>query len=122
MSLPEAWTALLGGAGNLPPGVLPFLIPAEAGFSSEGVVALKVMPGPGLERLQEPTVVRAIKDALGRLSGSAPELDIQPAGSGDGPPERITEGAVRDGKLKELVDKEPALGEAVKELDLELLD
>ena len=35
---------------------------------------------------------------------------------------RITEETVRNGRLQELVDKEPALGEAVKELDLELLE
>jgi hypothetical protein len=29
---------------------------------------------------------------------------------------------VRGGRLRELVDKEPTLGEAVEELDLELLD
>ena len=122
MPLPRAWEALMGGAGSLPPGVLPFLMAAQVSFPNEGTLALTVVPGPGLEKLQEPTVVRALKDALAGLSGTEPELAILAATPGDRPQERITEGTVRDGKLKDLVDKEPALGEAVQELDLELLD
>jgi hypothetical protein len=122
MPLPQAWEALMGGAGHLPPGVLPFLMAAQVSFPEEGSLALTVVPGPGLEKLQEPTVVRALKDALVGLAGHEPELTILAATPGDRPPERITEGTVRDGKLKDLVDKEPALGEAVQELDLELLD
>ena len=41
---------------------------------------------------------------------------------GEAQPSRITEESVRDARLRDLVEKEPALGEAVKELDLELLD
>lgn len=122
LPLPEAWDAVLAGAGSLPPGVLPFLMAAQASFPETGELALTVPPGLGLEKLQEPIVVRALKDALAGLTGTETSLKVVSAAPGDRPPERITEGAVRDGKLKELVDKEPALGEAVQELDLELLD
>jgi hypothetical protein len=36
--------------------------------------------------------------------------------------ERITQDVVREGRLRELIDQEPALERAVQELDLELLD
>jgi hypothetical protein len=75
-----------------------------------------------LERLQDPVVVRTLKEEVGRFLGSVPDLAILPAEPGTAATERITEGTVRDGRLRDLVEKEPALGEAVKELDLELLD
>ena len=70
-------------------------------------------PGPGLERLKDPLVSRALVDAVGRHTGPAPKVSVLPDGPENGTPERITEGTVKTGKLKELVDKEPALGEAV---------
>jgi DNA polymerase-3 subunit gamma/tau len=122
VSLDSAWEKALESPKNLPKGVLPFLKAASVEFPSDGEIRLSVPPGPGLERLQDPQVVRKVKDAVGRFFGSAPELSVLAAAPEDGPPERITEGTVRGGRLRELVDKEPTLGEAVEELDLELLD
>jgi hypothetical protein len=121
-SLREAWDQVLANPGSLPKGVLPFLRAARTEFSEGGEVNLFLLPGPGLERLQEPVVLLKLKEALGRYSDSAPDVSVQADGPEDGPAGRITEGTIRGGRLKELVDKEPALGEAVKELDLELLD
>lgn len=122
LALPEAWDRVLNTPKALPLGVLPFLKAAKAEFPESGRILLTVPPGPGRDRLADPVVVRTLKDSLGRLTGSAPELVVVPESPGDRPVERITEGTVRDGRLKELVEKEPTLGEAVKELDLELLD
>jgi DNA polymerase III subunit gamma/tau len=118
----EAWDRVMTNPGDLPKGVLPFLRAARIEFPGEGEIRLFLPPGPGLERLKDPLVSRALVDAVGRHTGLAPKVSVLPDGPEDGTPERITEGTVKTGKLKELVDKEPALGEAVEELDLELLD
>ena len=120
--LPKAWDLALGDPKNLPKGVLPFLKAAKVDFPGDGRIQLSVLPGPGLERLQDPNVLRILGEAVGLHAGSVPELTISAEGPEEGPTDRITEETVRDGRLRELVEKEPVLGEAVKELDLELLD
>lgn len=122
LSLPEIWDRVLGSPKNLPKGVLPFLRASTADFSEDGRIKLSVLPGPGLERLQDPIVLRTLAEAVGRHAGSVPELTVSAEGLEEGPTNRITEETVRNGRLRELVEKEPALGEAVKELDLDLLD
>jgi len=122
ISLPKAWELALGNPKNLPKGVLPFLKAAKVDFRDEGRIQLSVLPGPGLERLQDPTVLRTLGEAVGLHAGSVPELTVSAEGPEEGPADRITEETVRDGRLRELVEKEPTLGEAVKELDLELLE
>ncbi len=122
VSLQKAWDRVLGDPKNLPKGVVPFLRAARVEFPGGERIRLSVLPGPGLERLQDPGVIRTLRDAVGEHSGSLPELTVLAEGPEEGSPNRITQRTVRDGRLRELVDKEPALGEAVKELDLELLD
>ncbi len=121
-NLREAWTQLLDNPSQLPKGVLPFLRAAVVDFPSRDQIRLSVPPGPGLERLENPATLKALKRALEAVAQTAPEIIIK---SGQGPekaPGRITEKTIRKGRLQELVEKEPTLGEAVKELDLELLD
>jgi len=122
LALRDAWNRALKSSKNLPKGVVPFLMGAKVEFPTEGRIELSVPHGPGLDRLQDPLVVRALVEATSLHSGSEPEISVTATGPEEGPPERITEGTVRHGKLRELVEKEPALGEAVEELDLELLD
>jgi len=122
VALREAWDRALKSPKNFPKGVVPFLKAAKVEFPTEGRIELSVPRGPGLDRLRDPMVVRALVEATGRHSGSEPEIIVTATGPEDGLRERITEGTVRHGKLRELVEKEPALGEAVEELDLELLD
>jgi hypothetical protein len=121
-SLADAWDRVLGNPKNLPKGVLPFLRAATVEFPGEGEIRLSVLPGPGLERLQDPLVTRTLGEALAVHTGSAPDVIILANASGEGRTGRITEETLRDGRLRELLEKEPALGEAVEELDLELLD
>jgi DNA polymerase-3 subunit gamma/tau len=118
----DRWDRVLGNPKNLPKGVLPFLRAATVEFPGEGEIRLSVLPGPGLERLQDPLVTRTLGEALAVHTGSAPDVIILANASGEGRTGRITEETLRDGRLRELLEKEPALGEAVEELDLELLD
>jgi len=122
VSLEAAWAGLLDEPRNLPKGVVPFLRAAKVVFPGDGAIQVSVVPGPGLERLQDSVVLRGLKDAIAARTGEDPELQVVPESPGDEPPDRITEEAVRDSRLRELVEGEPTLGEAVKELDLELLD
>jgi len=122
LPLPDAWTQTLANPAGLPKGVLPFLRAAKVTFPEEGRVHLSIPPGPGLDRLQDPVALRSVREAVGTLAGSVPEVRVMPEEEGDRPSERISEDTVRNGRLKELVDKEPTLGEAVKELDLELME
>lgn len=122
VSLDAAWAGLMDEPRNLPKGVIPFLKAAKVEFPGEGTILVSVIPGPGLDRLQDPVVLRGLKDAIAGRTGVDPEIRVAPEGTGEGPPDRITEETVRDGRLRELVEGEPTLEEAVKELDLELLD
>ncbi len=121
-SIREAWNRLLEDPSELPKGVLPFLKAATVQFPSDSEVLLFVLPGPGLERLQDPTLVGPLREALSKHLGFVPGFSARSSDEEEGGAERITEGMVRGGRLRELVDKEPTLGEAVEELDLELLD
>jgi DNA polymerase-3 subunit gamma/tau len=120
--LPKAWARILEEPQNLPKGVLPFLRAARVEFPEEGGIRILLPPGPGLERLEEPAALRALRRALSPHAGGEPQLEVRELPGEDGHPPRITEETVRNDRLKELVDKEPSLGEAVKELDLELMD
>jgi len=121
-SLRSAWLRVLDEPGNLPKGIVPFLRAADVDFPREGQVRLSLPSGPGLERLRSPGALVSLRESLRRYSGLDPEVILAEEGEGEGGTARITLESVRDGRLKELVSKEPALGEAVQELDLELLD
>jgi DNA polymerase-3 subunit gamma/tau len=123
LPLEAAWAQALAHGKDLPRGVQPFLRAATVDFQeSRNSIHLKVPPGPGLEKLQNPVVLRTLKELVGRFAESVPDLVLESDGPDDRPSERITEGTVRNGRLRELVEEEPTLGEAVEELDLELLD
>lgn len=125
MSAMEAWSRVVETGDGLPPGLTPFLKTATVS-EIQGGLDLRLPPGPGLERMEKPTVRAAVAAALGSLVGRAPELRV--GAEGDLPeasadkPDRVTQTTVRDGQMKELLDREPLLGPAVEALDLELLD
>ncbi|MFC1660755.1 DNA polymerase III subunit gamma/tau [Gemmatimonadota bacterium] len=121
ITLEEVWTQVLQDGPELPPGVLPFLRAARPGFPGGKRLVLSLTPGPGMERLQEPRTLRALHEAVARVWGQEAQISLEPD-EANGPNARITEDTVRKGRLDELLDKEPTLGEAVKELDLELLE
>ncbi len=90
---------------------------------ADGPVVIELPVGPGLERLEDPSVLRTLQKALGGLMNSAPEIVLRASGDGVRErPERINPEAVRKDRMKGLIKREPRLQHAVDELDLELLD
>jgi hypothetical protein len=122
MGIRAAWREVLKAPGKLPKGVSVVLKGAQVDFGGEALIRIAVQPGLGLERLNEPGTLKALRSAVAQHTGSMPEIRIEEAHGPGGRESRITEDTVRKGRLQELVDEEPALGDAVKELDLELLD
>jgi DNA polymerase III subunit gamma/tau len=123
MELPlmQAWEAALDDGAGIPGGMTTLLRAAAVGECPGGLIA-SVPDGPLLERLSDPRLLRAIADAVSRFTGSPVTFQVQTNDSGRADPERITEGSVKEGRLRELVEQEPLLQRAVEELDLELMD
>jgi len=95
------------------------------------VVVLELPPGPGLERmLGDAGVFEAVRGALANELGRAVMLEVRATGSAAGAsdrrsapaPSRITPDQVKADQLARLSNSDPALGAAVREWDLELLD
>jgi hypothetical protein len=87
-------------------------------------VRVALSHGPARERLEDPLVRRALSDALTAEMGRSVTILLETeagarGGESDG---RVTAEAVREGRLRDLLALEPLLGQAVKELDLELLE
>jgi DNA polymerase-3 subunit gamma/tau len=122
LSLKEAWARVLSEGEGLPPGVLPFLRAARTEFPGGSRIVLAMPPGPGFERLQELGTRRSLQNRLAGVWGREPEVSVEAEGAGGDPNSRITQDTLRQGRLEELMEKEPALEEAVRELDLELLE
>ncbi len=118
----QAWRRLLADRADLPNGLGPFLQAGVVRTDPQGAVEVSLPPGPGLERLSQPAVRRAIEGVLHRHIAGAPPLVFVETGAVEGPQGRITTASVRQSRLRELIDQEPLLGKAVEELDLELLD
>lgn len=117
-----AWRRMLRSRAGVPNGLGPFLQAAVVGTDPQGAVEVRLPPGPGLERLKEPLVRRALEEALRPHLEGTPSLVVREEGTVGGSEGRITTETVRRGKLKELIEREPLLASAVEELDLELLD
>ncbi len=119
----EAWERLLASPADVPPGMSPFLRVARVSEGEGGELRLSLPPGPGHERLSEPATLGQLREVLGRHLDRSPAIVLQPPDQEEtGTIERISQESVRNGRLKDLVKKEPILGRAVEELDLELLD
>jgi len=123
-SLSEAWARLLQAppGQQLPKGTAAVLRGASTDFSEAGRIRILLPPGLGKEKLEDARVIRALKSALAGLGQEDVEIEVGEQEPGTSTQPRITEATVRKGRLQDLVEKEPTLGEAVKELDLELLD
>jgi DNA polymerase-3 subunit gamma/tau len=117
-----AWTRLLDQGAGLPGGLVPFMRAAVVRSGSEGQVEVSLPPGPGLDRLREPLVRAAVERALHRHLVDRPQLVVVATEAAADASRRITPETVREGRLRELIEREPLLGKAVQELDLELLD
>jgi DNA polymerase-3 subunit gamma/tau len=119
--LMTAWRGILEEGIGLPPGLLMFLRGADAAVAEDGALELGVA-GPALERLKGSTS-RMLEDALSRATSRAVTIRVRGTdGHGPSAESRVSRDEVRQGRLRDLVDKEPALRHAVEELDLELLE
>ncbi len=118
----SAWSRALRDRGWIPGGLGPFLQAASVRMGEAGVVEVALPSGPGLDRLQEPSVRLAAEKAVQRHLVGTPRLVIVAAEGASESGPRITPEAVRTGRLRELMEREPLLKQAVEELDLELLD
>ncbi|HUH12669.1 MAG TPA: hypothetical protein VMK65_06145, partial [Longimicrobiales bacterium] len=117
-----ALRALAVGGEGLPPGLGFFLRAARVVEEAGGRVVLEVPAGPGLERLSEPAASGALATALGRRLGRKLELEVCGVDGAGRAAERLTPERLREEQLRRMVQEEPVLGKAVKELDLELLE
>jgi DNA polymerase-3 subunit gamma/tau len=124
--LHSAWKSLLGGSRPIPSGMGLFLHTAAVREDPVGSVRVSLAQGPARERLGDPTVVRALSDALSEELGRRVQLflDALDEGGERGTENsgRVTPETVREGRLRELLALEPLLGPAVQSLDLELLE
>ena len=119
----EAWNHLMTDGKGIPRGMRPFLQAATVHSDGAGVVVIEIPEGPGLERLEDPVARKTIRDALGAMMIAPPEIVVRPSrASASIKQQRISPEAVRTDRLRELMQREPGLKNAVDELDLELLD
>jgi DNA polymerase-3 subunit gamma/tau len=124
LELTDAWRALASGGRSIPSGLGLFLRAATVREEPPGSVRVALSHGPARERLEDPLVRRALSDALSTEVGRSVTILLEtepgaPEGEGAG---RVTAESVRAGRLRDLLALEPLLGQAVKELDLELLE
>ncbi len=117
-----AWSRLLDEGTGLPGGLGPFLRAAVVRSGTQGQVEVVLPPGPGLDRLKEPLVRSGLEKALHRHLVGRPRLVVVPGEAPGAASGRITPETVRQSRLRKLIEREPLLGKAVQELDLELLD
>ena len=119
----SAFGRMLDDRTEVPVGLSPFLRAASVDRAGPDGLRLTLPAGPGLERLREPGARRELVKSLARYLGREPQIEVaegSPAPAGK--PVRITRQRVTESRLRELVEREPLLGRAVEELDLELLE
>jgi DNA polymerase-3 subunit gamma/tau len=115
-----AW--MLETGRGIPTGMTTFIRTARV--RREGATVVLTLEAAAVERLDEAPADRArIGDALREVLGAGVEVQVegpQPAAGNEAA--RISHETVKAGRLRELMQQEPALEQAVKELDLELLE
>ncbi len=118
----EAWESLLRHRRNrLPGGLAPFLRAARVRADGE-ILHLELPPGPGLERLRAPGIRESLAREMEERLGRSVEIQVSEVPGAGEEGGRIGRETVRRDRLQELLDREPDLGPAVEELDLEILD
>lgn len=119
----EGWKAFLSAGEGIPPGLTPLLMGAVVEEAEGNHLRLLLPPGPALDRLADPTEVQRLEDGLGRFTRGTPtieviEKEIQPEPGED----RVSRGQVRQGRLGDLLEKEPGLRGAVEGWDLDIVE
>lgn len=116
------WQRLLAHGRGLPEGMLTVLRAAEARVNDAGALELRIIPGRHLDRLRAGEG-KVLEEALSRAASRTIPLrllEIDP--SAEAPEARIALSEVREGRLRDLLEREPGLKPAVEVLDLELMD
>ena len=116
-----AWLRMLE-AGTWPAEMDRFLRTASVSEGPGDEVHVRLPAGPGLDRLREPAHYGKLTAGLSSQLGRDARIVLDAAETPTEGGARITLESVREGRLRELLAKEPALERAVTELDLELLD
>lgn len=119
--VPQAWLRMLE-AGGWPAEMDRFLRTATVSEGADGEVRVTLPAGPGLDRLREAARQGKLEAGLSRELGRDARVVLEAAEAPAEGAARVTLESVREGRLRELLAKEPALERAVTELDLELLD
>ena len=120
MDAPTGWVRMLDD-GGAPVGMGPFLRAANVSEGPGGEIRVRLPPGPALDRLREPEILRHLTLGLTGQIGRPARIVLDSVDEG-ADTTRITLESVRSDRLRELIAKEPVLERAVEELDLELLD
>ena len=116
------WQSLLREGEGVPRGMLTLLRGADARVDDEGTLELRMIPGPVLERLRG-REGRILEEALAQTASHGIKIRLLELQDVDHSAEAlISPGEAREGRLRDLLEREPGLRGAVKELDLELLE
>ncbi|MEJ2678318.1 MAG: DNA polymerase III subunit gamma/tau [Gemmatimonadota bacterium] len=118
-------TALRGlvESDGLPPGLGPFFRVARVVEEGAGQVVIELPPGPALERLAEGSVaLRTLESALADRVGGPLHVEVRAPAQAGRPKERLTPEKLKNDRLARISREEPALGRAVEEWDLEIVD
>ena len=118
----KAWRRWLETGNAVPLGLSGFLRAAKAKELTDGSLELAFLPGPGVRKMREPGVIAQICEGVAPYLTRTPEIVLADVEAELLKDERITEKSVQVDTLRELFQQEPRLGEAVEELDLELMD
>ncbi|MEX0936203.1 MAG: hypothetical protein WD013_04795 [Gemmatimonadota bacterium] len=114
---------LLKRGEGVPRGMLALLRGTEARSKNESTLELSVIRGSVLERLTEGDELPALESALSKVASRSLSIEMKISGEfGEATGRRISVDEAREGRLRDLLAKEPGLRPAVEELDLELLD
>ena len=117
-----AWSRWLDGGRGVPTGLSPFLRSAAVQADDRGRLVVRPLPGPGLERLSQKTVIDHIEEGLSPYLGRRPSIVVEAPKIRATELGRVTHEEVQADTLRTLFRQEPRLERAVQELDLELMD
>ncbi len=120
-TLVEAWDRLLNRS-ELPGGLS--LLSGATVAERDGALVLEGVPSLLAERLGDPAMMRELESVLARHAGRDEVRIVARAESSSAPGtnSRVTAASVRRDRLRDLVARAPFLEQAVRELDLELVE
>jgi len=122
--LAEAWPLVLADLSYAPRGLKVVLGDTRAREDGNSLI-LETRSGLAVEKLGDASVRRKLQEGLALHAGrESVEISIVnvAAGRQDGTAARITEETARQTRLRDLVERAPHIEQAVRELDLDLVD